>query len=219
MAYYLKDLPFTEEGKMLKLSDEDRERFRLVYKREGDGWVLHDIYEKGGEYGDDCIVVPLESTYKGWEYIDQGVSFSNVIGSTYDSKPIDPDTNHEYRNWIELWEKTYKRVNNENPVIECCTDEMVYETRNQVEYQSNLHITRSERGCIICGGHVIKGNLARSISIGSLVYIVPICMRHDHIKTSEYMKMGNRTFAVKLDYMIIPHNYLAQRPLETHEKI
>ncbi len=29
MAYYLKDLPFTEEGKKLKLSDEDRERFRL----------------------------------------------------------------------------------------------------------------------------------------------------------------------------------------------
>lgn len=51
-----------------------------MYKREGDGWILHDIYEKGGEYGDDCIVVPLESTLAGNAYFEKGQEFANVKG-------------------------------------------------------------------------------------------------------------------------------------------
>ncbi len=217
MAYYLKDLPFTEEGKMLKLSDEDRERFRLVYKREGDGWVLHDIYEKGGEYGEDCIVVPLESTYKGYTYIDEGKIFRNVKGTTNDPMPINPNTGYEYHSWIGLWKQMYYQTTGTNPICVCCTDGKVYETSDRVEYGEDL------KGCqntgLIVGGHVIRRKRYKSVNVGDLVYIVPICMSHDHIKIKKYMKTGQKTFAVKLNYKIIPQNYLARHPLETHEKI
>lgn len=211
MAYYLKDLPFTEEGKKLKLSDEDRERFRLVYKREGDGWVLHDIYEKGGEYGDDCIVVPLESTYIGNESFRIGQEFANVQGSTGDPKPIG------VKSWIGLWERMYKKEFGTIPPRTCYTDGQKYTYQDGIEYRDNLHMYPIGRTDVV-GGHVVRGKKSRTVNEGSIVFIVPICHAHNN-NDNCYMKTSRKTFVVKLRYKTNPRDYLAQHPLETHEKI
>lgn len=217
MAYYLKDLPFTEEGKKLNLSDEDRERFRLVYKREGEGWVLHDIFEEGGEYGDDCVVVPLESSYMGRKTFPQGQIFANVYGSTF-------DTNIPFGigSWIKLWECVYQIVNNvAPPVRRCCTDGSIYHAGQAGAqfYNCNNYIV---------GGHVICDQQAKVPAYGSTVYIVPICNAHNRVNgnlhggdPNWYMKTGMQVLAVGLSYTpnYQIHSYLAQHPLESHEKI
>ena len=223
MAYYLKDLPFTEEGKKLKLSDEDRERFRLVYKREGDGWVLHDIYEKGGEYGDDCIVVPLESTYKGHMELDPGQIFANVKGSTGDKFPVGGGCT-----WIAFWQCMYLATYHREPPQNCCTDGNVY-CHNDIAYNIPQYFSC---GGNLCGGHVILNSLSIEPEKGNLVYLVPICNNHNIRNVcyriegvynhNLFMKIGNNlTFAVALPYRAneLVQDYLAQRPLETHEKI
>lgn len=202
MAYYLKDLPFTEEGKKLKLSDEDRERFRLVYKREGDGWILHDIYEKGGEYGDDCIVVPLESTLAGNAYFEKGQEFANVKGSAHDPKP------QGYNSWIDLW----GQLSGTTPPYHCCTDGMMYSSDGKMKCMNSLNKK-------MIGGHVIKGKNSTIVVEGEIVYIVPICEPHNLMASGYYMKTANKTFAAMLNYKVNPYAYLAQHPLETHEKI
>ncbi|MEZ3505065.1 MAG: hypothetical protein K1W25_16725 [Lachnospiraceae bacterium] len=212
MAYYLKDLPFTEEGKKLKLSDEDRERFRLVYKKKDDQWVLHNIYEKGGEYGDDCIVVPLESTYKGNIELAPGTEFANVVGTSNDPKPGDINTS-----WIAFWKCIYIATHYSYPPSWCCTDGMKYNN-----YGNNivLHVEGATYG-ELNGGHIILGRIARQPYPGEIVYIVPICTGHNTMGNSFYMKTGHEaTFAVALSNVVTNiHNYLARHPLEAHEKI
>ncbi len=213
MAYYLKDLPFTEEGKKLKLSDEDRERFRLVYKREGDGWVLHDIYEKGGEYGDDCIVVPLESTYEGNIEFASGTIFANVIGTSSDPKPGDIKTS-----WIAFWKCIYIATHHSILPSWCCTDGNQYND----DYYGNAVMHSNNEFCEdLDGGHIVLGKKARQPAQGEIVYIVPICASHNHMANCFYMKTGyHKTFAVALSNVVTNiYNYLAQHPLETHEKI
>lgn len=220
MAYYLKDLPFTEEGKKLKLSDEDRERFRLVYKREGEGWILHDIYEKGGEYGDDCIVVPLQSTYNGYVFFETGRVFANAKGTSNDWSPIAHDIA-----WITFWECMYLAVVGQVPQnIHCCTDGAMYFYENYYETQVPVlgcdHW--DDRSFSAVGGHVILEPAPRDVYLNNDVYIVPIC-RHHNVPKKEikdgYMKAAKETFAVKLKFGANPYNYLAQHPLESHEKI
>lgn len=214
MAYYLKDLSFTEEGKKLKLSDEDRERFRLVYKREGDGWILHDIYEKGGEYGDDCIVVPLQSTYIGTDFFGVGEIFKNVIGSTGDSKPVGKSIS-----WIDLWRCIYLVKENEMPPKNCCTDGNVYEQSDVIVRSLGCNVI-SDMDDYLQGGHVVKGNDSTIPKQGATVYIAPICISHNNgVAVNQYMKTRQQTFVVKLRYKVKPRTYLAQHPLETHEKI
>ena len=205
MAYYLKDLPFTEEGKKLNLSDEDRERFRLVYKKEGEDWILHDIFGEGDEYGDDCIVVPLESVYNGYLDFDPGWKFANVVGSVSDPKP------NGHKNWIGFWSDMYKKEKKAEPVIKCYTD-------------SNMYGICPPKRCIcntsIIGGHIILGEEPKKCNVESTVYIVPICKAHNNQKQG-YMQTAETTFAAKLIYGVkqVVHTYLAQHPLETHEKI
>lgn len=220
MAYYLKDLPFTEEGKKLKLSDEDRERFRLVYKREGDGWILHDIYEKGGEYGDDCIVVPLESMYRGSVYFREGQVFANAVNTARDESPIGYAIS-----WIAFWKCMYLACVGRAPQnVRCCTDGMMYVYGEGSTFASPEPVD----GCnhangqeeITFGGHVILQCAPALVYEYSEVYIVPICCAHNNQRARNgYMKTAQQTFAVALWFGINLHEYLAQRPLETHEKI
>lgn len=216
MAYYLKDLPFTEEGKKLNLSDEDKERFRLVYKKEGEDWILHGILGEGGEYGDDCIVVPLESAYRGYQYLDPGEEFENVVGSVGDRIPW------SISSWINLWRCVYTIVNNVIPPKICCTDGMKYSEYDiygaLIHMDSYIPMNPDK----LVGGHVVLRNNLNNPGSREIVYIVPICSMHNGMKANGYMKIGyHRTFAVQLFYRAeqLVYNYLAQHPLETHEKI
>lgn len=84
----------------------------------------------------------------------------------------------------------------------------------------------------MCGGHVILNSLSIEPEKGNLVYLVPICNNHNIMNVcyriegvynhNLFMKIGNNpTFAVALSYRAneLVQDYLAQRPLETHEKI
>ncbi len=215
MAYYLKNLPFTEEGKKLNLSNEDRDRFRLVYKKDGDNWSLHDIWGEGGDYGDDCIVVPLESTYRGFKVFKPGQNFANVIGSSGDQNPAG---NYS---WIALWKCIYLATYYTAPPEKCCTDGCTY-----TDEALGMYVMGCDGGNIyqrtqdLHGGHVILGQRPSEVSKYTTVYIVPICAPHNGINDG-YMKTRENTFAVQLSYRADEpvHNYLAQHPLETHKKI
>ena len=215
MAYYLKDLPFTEEGKKLNLSDEDRKRFRMVYKRQGEDWILHDIFGEGGEYGDDCIVVPLESTYKGYTVFNPGQNFANVIRSSHDPNPAGSCS------WIAFWRCLYVAKYDVAPPERCCTDGFLYtDEANWMDVMFCDGGNRYERNNFLQGGHVILGQHPLEVRQYSMVYIVPICVPHNGTNAG-YMKTRENTFAVQLSYRAdeAVRFYLAQHPLETHEKI
>lgn len=217
MAYYLKDLPFTEEGKKLKLSDEDRKRFRLVYKKNGEDWTLHDIWGEGGDYGDDCIVVPLESTYAGWTDLGQNVAFRNVVGSTKDPKPI--YNTIQYQSWYRLWEAVYRdNHDNNDPPRVCCTDGNAYISSDSYDAKDCYVNCTTD----LVGGHVVLAGENVKPTENARVYIVPICRPHNNVQSNRYMLTKEETFAVILNYWVKSYkhyDYFAQRPLETHEKI
>ena len=215
MAYYLKDLPFTEEGKKLNLSDEDRKRFRMVYKKQGEDWILHDIWGEGGEYGDDCIVVPLESTYRQCVDFQANWIFANVEGSQYDRIPVEGGIS-----WIAFWRTMYLAKKGTRPPKECCTDGYIYKNENNMDYIiRQCSCFYGNANIELDGGHVIGGKEAVFPEIGDIVYIVPICREHNSSRSVGYMKTKAQTFAVELLYKITIRSFLEQHPLETHEKI
>ncbi len=70
----------------------------------------------------------------------------------------------------------------------------------------------------VIGGHVVKGKVSEKADEGDTVFIIPICYAHNN-NDNYYMKTRQRTFVVELYYRAKTYAYLAQRPLETHEKI
>lgn len=183
MAKFLTNVPYTEAGKKLDLSEELKEKCRLVYReQEGGGYVFYDLWDENTEYGDDCVILALQSAYDGVEHLEQGKKFANILGSTNDPQ-IDGES------WINLIIKIYteKRIygdaaHAEAAASECCTDGFFY-----IPYSGDEKITDNNGNDKIhdgyyrvIGGHVLLDqDDAQAAAHGGVVYLLPICNTHN----------------------------------------
>ncbi len=120
------------------------------------------------------------STYYGTITWNLNYSFANIIGSTYDPKPVG------YASWIGLWAD---KCNGGNNTDHCSS--------------FNYSDGKTPFGCNttdFVGGHVIPGMVAGSVAKGGTAYIFPICKAHNN-NNSIYMSMRYNPTGIVL------HNY------------
>ncbi len=165
------NLPPTKEGAKLlaELEKSGNEIPEVVYEKteDGGGYVFKCAFDDEVDYGDDCIIVPVTSTYKGTDTWDGGQKFANVLGSKGDKG--------RYDGRLITWENLYNIKHlpwerYENPEYYDCFDGTV--------------LTGAKFACDgthIYGGHVIKGSEPKSLDPDNDVYIVPICSRHNSV--------------------------------------
>ena len=113
MAIILKNAPKTEESRWLNFSEEEEERYRIVFRYDEKTKELVNVEPWNAEekYNNYCVIVPFSSSFDGKKDFGPMDDLQNVIGSTYDPKP------DGYRSWIKYIEDTYKRLGLSDDVV------------------------------------------------------------------------------------------------------
>lgn len=193
-----RDFPFSEEGKKLNLSDDLFEKCKLVYKKncETGKWEYDGMWD-GSKITDlKKMVVPVQSVYGGYVWVDLGTNFVNVIGSTYDPKPLLQSS------WMDLIRLVYRSHNldssNTGMITTCCSDGYIYRDRNTFENcpcKNNLDLV---------GGHILFCQPSQNIAYpNTTVYLLPICRKHNTVDGRVYyMKTNKQLYAIQLDHFL-----------------
>ncbi len=136
-----------------ELSEDAYQRMSPVYHN----GAFVEFFDPDKTYGPEYTIKGLRSIFGGIKTFNQNQDFANVIGSTHD-----PHGDKEYNTWIGLWEgKTGRSAT-------ICSSSGFPES-----------ISCNTKKCDIIGGHVIFGQKAQSVAKGGVVYIIPICKRHN----------------------------------------
>lgn len=194
MAKFLENVPYTEAGKKLNLPDELKAKCRLVYRKHEDGgYIFHDLWDENKEYGDDCVILPVQSYYDSIEWIEPSRQFVNILCSTKDPE-------HEASSWIELMKLAYQTegiCRNEEEaqeaVSECCTDGFFYipNTYDEKVKDKNDNEKIHDGYYRVLGGHVLFDKEdAQEGTKGGFVYLLPICNKHN----SYFRKIDPNTY-------------------------
>jgi hypothetical protein len=122
--------------------------------------------------------IKVDSTFKGTVTWEKDYEFSNVIGSTDDSKPKD------VKSWLGLWAD---KCHNGHDTTECSSKDF-FSSDTKWVCTTNF-----------VGGHLIPGTKAKSMTKGDEVYIFPICSRHNG-SDSNYMRSIYNPKGVALNY-------------------
>lgn len=130
-----------------ELSPEEFIQYQVVYKEN----QLIGFYNPEQTYGENYIILPLQSVWGGEAKFRLNENFANVIGSTHD-----PQIGG--LSWIELWRRQYGTPS-------------VCSSLNYGGFRCNTYLV---------GGHVIPGRQASRMPAGSNVYIMPICNAHNN---------------------------------------
>ena len=128
--------------------------------------LVYDVYEKTLEtfevdkvYDVTKRIFHIESYFKDVVYFASNEKFANVIGSTHDPKI-------EGKSWLKLWRNAF------NAKSKICAS---------FEYNNFNCTDGSDNGKHLVGGHIILGDKASQIEVGSDdVYIIPICKAHNN---------------------------------------
>jgi len=179
MAIFLTNLPYTEEGAKLELTQEQEDALLMVCKRDNEGGAyIVSFYDPQEEYTDEYVVVPIRSFYDGTETINTMDTIANVIGSSKDIK-------HGHSSWIDLYRQQV------GSVTACCMRPFTYNpvTRNPDNFTCNK---------ILVGGHVIKNTDAKPLNKGDKCYILPICNAHNTTKKNGSNNVGGGFFMATL---------------------
>lgn len=210
MAYFLEHMEPTAESIEIHFPEDILEKCRLVYRLNNvkNVWEFHAFWDSEVRYGEDDIIVPVQSVYDGTILVIGNTPFVNVVGSKNDPLPrVD-----KVDSWIGLIKYAYTFINNHGgPKYDsssCCTDGKYYNPINHAEMQHKCCC-----GTIV-GGHVLTGYYWPQKSLpGSDVYLLPICQTHNVSKydpntgmrggnvntgTIYYMKTKCEIHAVKL---------------------
>lgn len=177
MAYVLNKFPFTEAGKKLTLPANIFNQCKVVYRlnKELGVWLFEDFFFPDEDYGDECVILPFQSVHGGVKRCRKGMVFSNVLGSSKDSKD-------NGLSWIALMKYVYKSENLKYmlPKLKtCCTDGEYYDPSS---LRKRVPITLKNGGCnkVIVGGHVLLGKRkADEVVQGGDLHLLPICNRHN----------------------------------------
>lgn len=173
--------PYTLMGAKMELTDEQKKNCKVLYKHLGDG-----LYEFAGlynpdipdeDYPDDIVVLPIRSIFNSVQMLRANTRIWNVVGSTNDHRPV------EYDSWIDMWEEKVNEAGYGDVARECYVRE-----RDRATCNGN-----------IIGGHVVVDQklLIPPRSADGVVYLVPICRRHN--KSSESMVLCKDVPAILFD--------------------
>ena len=225
MALFLEHFPQTEEGKKLSdiIAKEILDNCRLVYRKdeESDGYLFKSQWNPNESYGEDDIILPVQSVFKQMIEITQTINFANVIGSTGD-KAIGDDGKVR-SSWLALLREKYAEWNKTHgtnyKADQCCTDGCFYRGgENDVNDTSKTCNSTS-----MVGGHVILNtDTPREVPKGWDVYLLPICSSHNISRinttrcpnpktgTDYYMKNNAPVLAMRMQ------NYQPRKMVELH---
>jgi hypothetical protein len=110
-----------------------------------------ELYDPTKSYDDDHTLLHLDSVWYGEIYLNGSDYFANVIGSTGDPRISG-------QSWLGLWQNQF------GPAAAC----------------TSLNFNGFSCGTYLVGGHVVLGQSAQSVPVGSNnVFIVPICAGHN----------------------------------------
>lgn len=189
------NLPFTEEGKKLNMTNELFEVCKVVYQKvpsnndETSDNTVNDyrfksLYNPDIDYSDDCIIVPFQSVFLKIELWKKGDIFCNVIGSSDDKGHYDDEKTKKIP-WNILLENELKKIH-QNLDWSCQAEKDNF----YISYNDILATGESKYSCndnpdistTVVGGHVIKEEKTpRQLCEGSQVYIIPICKHHNSV--------------------------------------
>lgn len=168
------NLPPTQAGAMLNLSDEIADMHRIIYEIDdaGEGYVFKGVYDPEAAYKDNSIIVPLNSVFQGTSDWFQGKAFANVLESSKDKG--------YYNGKVTKWKDIY---------IDLKLPWEDYEDGNYYDYITHQKLSGDK---FICddgqygpyGGHVVEGTMPQKLTAGSVVYIVPICPQHNTVNAA-----------------------------------
>jgi len=135
---------------------DDYQNLSLVYdvnEKTLETFVIDNIYDATKR------IFHIESYFKDIVYFAPNQKFANVIGSTHDPKI-------EGKSWLKLWRNAF------NAKSKICAS---------FEYDDFNCTNGSDDGKHLVGGHIILGDKAGKIEVGSDdVYIIPICKAHNN---------------------------------------
>ena len=156
-----------------KMEFDDYLELSSVYNDDGSFVELFDVEKK---YDSTKRIVHLASFFKDTVYFAENQKFANVIGSTHDPKV-------KGKSWLKLWRNAF------NAKSKICSS---------FEFDGFDCTDDSDAGKNLVGGHVILGNKASKVTVGSDdVYIIPICKAHNN-NDKVYMQPIYERRAVRL---------------------
>jgi len=156
-----------------KMKFSDYLELSSVYDDDGNFVELFDLDKT---YDSAKRIVHIESFFKDTVYFAESQKFANVIGSTHDPKV-------KGKSWLKLWRNAF------NAKSKICSS---------FELDGFNCTSGSDNGKNLVGGHVILGDKASKVKVGSDdVYIIPICKAHNN-NDKVYMKPIKEKRAVRL---------------------
>lgn len=178
MNNFLKHLPVTAAGANLKLTEEQENLCRVVYRNtEENRYIFFELWKPEKEYSGEFVIVPLRSVYKGITApYPAGTRFANIIGSSHDNRPVGK--------WIEVLQQHFPASYRTDI---CCTDGFIYDSTTVTDqpYLGEVtifgHRVQSfQCGGSICGGHILaNATNASEVVPGSEILLFPICTNHN----------------------------------------
>lgn len=188
------NLPFTEEGKKLNMTNELFEVCKVVYQKvpsnndETSDNTVNDyrfksLYNPDIDYSDECIIVPFQSVFLKIELWKKGDIFCNVIGSSDDKGHYDDEKTKKIP-WNILLENELKKIHqNLDWSCQAETNKFYRSGDNYLfEYINENDDPKYKCTNSIVGGHVLKEEKTpRELAEGSQVYIIPICKHHNSV--------------------------------------
>ncbi|MEM1001453.1 MAG: hypothetical protein AAGH46_02265 [Bacteroidota bacterium] len=156
-----------------KMDYEDYQNLSLVYNVNE---KTLETFQIDKVYGATERIFHVQSYFKDIVYFAPNQKFANVIGSTHDPKI-------EGKSWLKLWRNAF------NAKSKICAS---------FEYDDFNCTNGSDNGKHLVGGHIILGDKANKIELGSDdVYIIPICKAHNN-NDRVYMMPIHERRAVRL---------------------
>lgn len=208
MALFLEHFEQTEEGRKLNelLPKEVLEDCRVVYAKDkdSDGYLFKSPWNPDESYGEDDIIIPVQSSFDCMSPVAQGEKFANIIGSTGD--PID---NGKYSSWIKMFEAKYTEWNKSHGTnynaYQCCTDGSFYNGQTGIADTKCTCDSGIPSNHKMVGGHIILTDTPQKVSRGKEVYILPICGNHNksRIKTNRNLDGFTGGSTLGTDYYMI----------------
>ena len=159
----------------LKLSEEMERDCKVIYRKKDDGYYFYDIWNGNNQsYDDNCVVLPVRSTYKGIIELDTTHEVVNVEGSSEDPNPYG-------NSWIGVMRLVYDINGYKSSLLDTCA---VSDTQGH-----GVHPT-------IVGGHVRVLLISKEP-----ICLIPLCSRHNNYTKTYPMRIGRKIPAIELNYM------------------
>ncbi len=184
----------TASENSIELPKELEKNTLVLYRETEDKYTFVGLYNPNisdEEYADNITAFPLRSVYVRNVFLKNNTSVWNVLGTSKDilknpDYPDEDETWEIFRNWINAWET----------------------------------LTEQERGCYVagqissCNDRFVGGHMqlydpqGKEMPDGQLVYIIPICSRHNHVSVTGELKVSGNykyndeigTLALEIEY-------------------